>query len=410
MTSIPVARPFFGPEETQAVADTLASGWVAQGPRVAAFETGFARRVGADHAVATSSCTSALHLALLALHVGPGDEVIVPSLSFIATANSVMYMNATPIFADVDEDTQNLTAATIEAVTTPLTRAVIVVHQAGVPADMLEIHAFCDGRGIAVVEDAACAIGSTLYGEMVGSHSDLVAFSFHPRKVMTTGEGGMVTTRSGEWAGRMRQLREHAMNVSAANREASRSPVIEHYLEVGFNYRMTDLQAAVGIVQLTRLDALIARRRQLAARYQAELASIPGLRCVTDPPYGTTNYQSFWIVLPDEFPISRNDLLQVLMDNEIGARRGIMAAHLEPAYADHARRPLPVTERLTGQSLVIPLFHEMSDSEQDRVVTVLRRVGGDAGSALASVPSSAGVRRTDLAPPAEGSPAIEPGS
>ena len=206
MNVIPIIRPFLGPEEAAAASEAIASGWVAQGPRVAEFERNFAARVGATQAIAVSSCTTGLHLAMHLLGLGAGDEVVVPSLSFIATQNAVRYVGATPVFCDVEEATQNISAATIEPCLTPATKAVMVVHQGGIPADVKAIHALCDPLGIAVVEDAACAIGSTIDGELVGKHSDLVVFSFHPRKVLTTGEGGMVTTSREDWAERLRRL------------------------------------------------------------------------------------------------------------------------------------------------------------------------------------------------------------
>jgi perosamine synthetase len=373
---IPIMRPWIGTEEAEAAAEAIASGWIAQGPRVKAFEEAVCRKVGADHTVAVSSCTTALHLAMVVLGLGPGDEVVVPSLSFIATANAARFVGATPVFADVEAETQNLSVATIRAAMSSATRAVIVVHQAGVPSDMVPIHEFCDPRGIAVVEDAACAMGSTYRGKLIGSHSDLVTFSFHPRKLLTTGEGGMLATSRAGWADRLRRLREHGMDVSAAERHQSRTPVIEAYLETGYNYRMTDIQGAVGLVQLSRLDALVQRRRELAAAYRDRLANIPGLRVVHDPPYGSTNYQSFWVVLPDDFPLSRNEMLERMMQEGISPRRGIMAAHLEPAFEGQTHRPLPVTETLTNRSLLLPLFHEMTTDQQERVVRVLQRAAG----------------------------------
>jgi perosamine synthetase len=283
----------------------------------------------------------------------------------------VRYVGAIPIFADVDSCTQNLTVETIEPVLTPATRAVIVVHQAGVPADVRAIHRLCDPLGIAVVEDAACAVGSTYEGTPIGGHSSIVVFSFHPRKVMTTGEGGMVMTSRQDWAERLRRLREHGMSISAAVRHAARSAVIEQYLETGFNYRMTDIQAAVGLVQLRRLDVLVQQRRQLGARYHRLLSAVLGLQLVGDPAYGTTNFQSFWVVLPDDFPITRNDLLQLLLEQGISARRGIMAAHLEPVFAGHPHIDMPATERLSARSLILPLFHQMTDAQQDRIVDVI---------------------------------------
>jgi dTDP-4-amino-4,6-dideoxygalactose transaminase len=387
---IPVMRPWLGAEEAAAAAEAVSSGWIAQGPRVAEFEKAFASAIGAEHAVAVSSCTTALHLALVVASIGPGDEVVVPSLSFIATANAVRYVGAVPVFADVDEATQNLTSATVEPCLTPRTRAVILVDQAGVPADLDAMRTLCGSHGITVIEDAACAVGSVYRGRPVGAGADLAAFSFHPRKLLTTGEGGMLVTPDAEVAARLRRLREHGMDLSAAARHASRQPVMERYMELGFNFRMTDIQAAVGLVQLGKLGQLIARRRVLAQRYQQLLAGIPGIRTITDPGYGTTNYQSFWMLLPDEFPVSRHELLQLLAEAGVSARRGIMAAHLEPAYEGFAQHPLPITERLTAQTLILPLFHELTESEQDLVVSVIAAAGRQGARAYDSPIASNG--------------------
>jgi perosamine synthetase len=373
---VPVMVPWLGEEEARAAADAVLSGWVAQGPRVAAFEQAFAERVGAGHAVAVTSCTTALHLALVAVGVGPGDEVVVPSLSFIATANAVRYVGAEPVFADVDAATGDVTPATVDTVRTSRTKAVIGVHQGGVPMDVHALRAVCAEWGVALVEDAACAIGSTAGGKPVGQGALIATWSFHPRKLVTTGEGGMVTTDDAGWAERLRRLREHGMNASAAQRHASGTPVLESYLEVGFNYRMTDIQAAIGLVQLGKLDAMVARRRELAARYGQLLRDVPGLQPVRDPGHGEGNFQSYWVLLGEEFPVGRDELLTALADVGVSARRGIMAAHLEPAYAGHPHVPLPVTERLTRHSLILPLFHTMTWEQQDRVVAALRDQAG----------------------------------
>ena len=372
---IPVMIPMLGEEEARAAADAVRSGWVAQGPRVAEFERGFAASVGAGYGVAVSSCTTALHLALVLLEIGPGDEVIVPSLSFIATANAVRYVGATPVFADVDLATGNLTVDTLEAVRTPRTRAVIAVHQGGVPADVRALRSAADGWGAVLVEDAACAAGTTAYGRPVGAGALIAAWSFHPRKVITTGEGGMLTVDREEWAVRLRRLREHGMNVSAADRHAAAQPILEAYLETGFNYRMTDIQAAVGLVQLGRLPSLVAQRRALAAGYHELLRDIDGLVPVRDPAYGETNFQSFWVLLTDAYPASRDEVLAELAAAGVSARRGIMAAHLEPAYTGVDHGPLPVTERLTRDSLILPLHHALTADDQEHVVSVLRKLG-----------------------------------
>jgi perosamine synthetase len=368
--------PRLGEEEAFAAAEAVRSGWVAQGPRVAEFEHRFAEAVGAAHGVAVSSCTTALHLALVAVGVGPGDEVIVPSLSFIATANSARYVGAVPVFADVDPVTGNVTEQTLDAVRTDRTRAIIAVHQGGVPFDVRALRAAATRWGVALVEDAACAAGSTAYGQSVGQGALIAAWSFHPRKVITTGEGGMLTTDSAEWALRMRRLREHGMSVSAAERHASDRPVLEQYLETGYNYRMTDIQAAIGLVQLGRLDELVAQRRELAHRYQALLSEVDGVTTVADPPYGTTNFQSFWVRLAPDLDVDRDALLAGLSAAGISARRGIMAAHVEPAYEGAPVAALPATESLTRDSLILPLHHELTEDDQDYVVGVLRKLVG----------------------------------
>jgi len=372
-------KPWLGAEEASAAAEAVRSGWLAQGPRVAAFETALASRVDADYGVAVSSGTTALHLGLLVLGVGPGDEVIVPSLSYIATASAVTYVGATPVFADVDPITQNATAETIGAVVSRRTKAVIPVHQAGIPADIEPIRSAFAATGVAVFEDAACGLGATYQGRAIGSHSDLVAVSFHPRKVITSGEGGMLLLsgeRADERAERARRLREHGVSVSAWARHLEAAPAHEHFPEVGFNFRMSDVHAAIGLVQLGRLDRIVARRRELAATFHRLLGDLPGLVMAGDPGYGETNYQSFWIVLPDDFPVSRDQLLQAMEDAGISCRRGIMAAHLEKAFSHLPPANLPNTERLSARSLILPLFHEMTARDQDSVAGVVRQQAG----------------------------------
>ncbi|MGI8798212.1 MAG: DegT/DnrJ/EryC1/StrS family aminotransferase [Pseudonocardia sp.] len=366
---IPVMLPMLGEEEAKAVADAVRSGWVAQGPRVAAFEEAFAAEVGAAHGIATSSCTTALHLCLYQLGIGPGDEVVVPSLSFIATANAVRYCGAAPVFADVDAETGNLAPSSVAEVLSPRTRAVLLVHQGGQPADVEAMRAVCGD--IPVIEDAACAAGATLRGRPVGAGAVMAAWSFHPRKLLTTGEGGMITTDDAGWAARLRRLREHGMSVSAADRHASTTIVLETYDETAFNYRLTDIQAAMGLVQLRRLPEIVRQRREMAALYH-ELLSPLGLRAVGDPAHGTTNYQSFWVTLPESAP-ALPEVLAGMAESGVSARRGIMAAHLEPAYAGRPHIPLPVTEQLTHRSIILPLHHKLSSADQHTVVDAMAR-------------------------------------
>lgn len=384
MERISVMKPWLAEAEAEAVIDVIASGWVAQGPRTAAFEAAFAEHQQVAHAVATSSCTTALHLALKVAGVQAGDDVVVPSFSFIATANAPTYLGARPVFADVEAATGNVTADTVRAVITAKTTAVIAVDQGGMPLDLQPLRELCDERGLVLIEDAACAAGSTYRSGPAGKGADVTAWSFHPRKLLTTGEGGMLTTNNSAWAERARKLREHAMDLSAAARHSATLAPQESYGEIGYNFRMTDLQAAMGLVQLGKLDEMVQRRRQLAARYQQAFAGVPGLRCVADPEHGTSNFQSFWIHIGPEFGKDREQLLAQLAEDGISARRGIMATHLQPAYAGHSGLlvPLPVTEQLAAATLILPLYHQLAEHEQDRVIaSVLSPVLSTAGSA-----------------------------
>jgi dTDP-4-amino-4,6-dideoxygalactose transaminase len=380
MNRINVMQPWLGDEEAAAVVEVIRSGWVAQGPRVAEFEAAFAHAQSAEHAIAVSSCTTALHLALIVAGVRAGDDVVVPSFSFIATANAPTYVGARPVFCDVDPRTGNVTADTVTAALTERTAAVIAVDQGGVPVDLGPIRELCDPREIVVIEDAACAAGSTYQGRPVAAGAEIAAWSFHPRKLLTTGEGGMITTTRADWANRARRLREHAMSVSAADRHASVLAPPEQYAEVGFNYRMTDMQAAVGLVQLAKLPMMVDRRRQLSAGYAKAITAIDGLRMVADPPGGTTNFQSCWVEVDDAYPLDREQLMAHLAERGISARRGIMAVHRQPAYADRDTGPLalPVTERLTDNTVILPLFHQMSESEQAHVIDALNGAGRSA--------------------------------
>jgi len=376
--NIPISRPLLGDAEADAARDAILSGWVTQGPRVAAFEESFAHYVGAPFACAVSNCTTALHLALYALGVGPGDEVVTVSHSFIATANAIRQCGAVPVFVDIDPRTFNIDPSLLEEAITPRTRAVLPVHQVGLPCDLAAILEIAGRHGLPVVEDAACAIGSEVLvdgqWERIGRpHGTVACFSFHPRKVITTGEGGMITTRDPELDRRFRLLRQHGMSIPDTVRHSSSSVVFEEYNEVGFNYRMTDIQAAVGCVQLRRLPGIVARRKEIAAYYSQALRGIPGLEPPHVPKGVSTNFQSYAVRVTDDYPLDRDTLMQYLLDRGISTRRGIMNAHQEPAYANHSRAnsPLPKSEAARDQVILLPLFDSISLDEQDRLIEAL---------------------------------------
>jgi perosamine synthetase len=364
---VPFAKPTLRGDEGQAVADVIASGWVSQGPKVQAFEEAFARRVGAAEAVAVSNCTTALALAVHALGIGPGDEVIVPSLSFIATANAVWQNGATPVFADVDPRTYNLDPDAAAAAITPATKAIMPVHQVGLPADMDGFIALAARHGLLLIEDAACAIGATYKGRPIGSLGPPACFSLHPRKVITTGEGGMITTQDPELAARLRRLRQHAMDLSDLARHSAQDIVFEGYPERGFNYRMTDMQAALGLCQLDALEDILAARRRLAERYTAALSGVPHLETPYEPDYARRTWQSYCVRVTPGAPLERTELMRRLMHDGIPTRRGVMAIHHEGAYAG-AIAELPHTDAAAAEVLMLPLFAHLTDEEQDLVI------------------------------------------
>src|SRR5262245_30747520 len=342
---IPITKPFLAKREELAVLEVLRSGWLVQGPKVAEFERTVAAYVGAQYAVATSSCTTALHLALVLHGIGNGDEVIVPSFTFIATANAVIYTGATPVFADIDPRTYNIAPDAVEAAITPRTKAIMPVHQIGLAADMDRLTAIAHRHRLVLLEDAAPAIGATYKGRRVGGLGNPACLSFHPRKVITTGEGGMLLTEDEAVAERARTLRAHGMSVSDLERHHAERLVVEAYHELGYNYRMTDLQAAIGIEQIRRLDGMIERRRDVARRYDEALFRAEGVQLPFSSPDTPHTYQSYMIELSPALGISRENVMQTLLSVGVATRRGVMAIHLEPYYRlRHTRVCLPVTE------------------------------------------------------------------
>jgi perosamine synthetase len=376
---IPVARPWLDERDAEAARRAILSGWVTQGPEVAAFEREFAAAVGAPHACAVSSCTTALHLALLALGVGPGDEVITVSHSFIATANAVRSCGAMPVFVDVTTDTFNIDPARIEPAMSSRTKAILVVHQIGMPCELPPILDLARRRGVPVIEDAACAIGSELLWEgrweRIGKpHADIACFSFHPRKLLSTGDGGMLTTRNEKLDATFRLLRQHGMTVPDTVRHSSSHVVFEEYAVPAYNYRMTDIQAAIGRVQLGRLQEIVTRRRLLAAAYGELLCGTPGVVLPGEPAWARTNWQSYTVRL--EAPLDQRRVMQRMLDDGVSTRRGVMNAHRERAYPSGSWRAagsLTCGERAQDTVIVLPLYHQMTSDEQQRVAESLKR-------------------------------------
>jgi perosamine synthetase len=378
--NIAIAKPELGEEEAAAARQAILSGWVTQGPQVAAFEEEFARLVGAPYACAVSNCTTALHLALHALGVGPGDEVITVSHSFIATANAIKYCGATPVFVDINPRTYNMDPALVELAITSRTKALLPVHQIGLPCHMEPLLEVAARHGLPVIEDAACAIGTEVrfngtWDKVGKPHGTVACFSFHPRKIITTGDGGMITTKDAELDRRFRLLRQHAMSVPDTVRHSAKQVIFEEYPEVGFNYRMTDIQAAVGRAQLRRLPGILAARRAMADRYADALAEIAGLEPPYIPDYARPNFQSYAVRVTSAFPMTRDELMQALLERGISTRRGIMNSHQEGAYAAEGWS-LPVSEAARDSVVLLPLHTQMSDEDQEFVIDSLRELAG----------------------------------
>jgi dTDP-4-amino-4,6-dideoxygalactose transaminase len=373
---IPIAMPVLDAAEAEAAYKAIKSGWVSQGPQVAEFEHEFATFVGARHACAVSNCTTALHLALVAIGVGPGDEIVTASHSFIATANAIRYCGATPVFADIIPDTYNLDPAEAAAAITSRTKAILVVHQMGMPCDLSALRELAAKHRIALIEDAACAVGSEVQldgrWERIGKPHGLIAcFSFHPRKVITTGEGGMLTTNDPDLDQKFRLLRQHGMSVPDTVRHGSAEVIFENYLVEGFNYRMTDIQAAIGRRQLERLPSLFAKRRLLASRYAQLLREIDELALPFEPSWARSNWQSYCVRLPAR--LRQKAVMQSLLDQGISTRRGIMCSHREAPYLGAKRASLRQSELAQDHCILLPIYAQMTDDEQEHVARALKR-------------------------------------
>ncbi len=372
---VPLTRPVFGDEELALVRECLMSGWVTQGPMTRRLEEIFAERHEVRHALACANCTAGLHIAVLALDLGPGDEVIVPAFTWVTSAHAAEYVGARPVFCDVDPSTYNIDVASMEAAVTPRTRAVMPVHLFGLAADMAAVEAVARRHGLAVIEDAACAVGTRYQGRPVGRVGSISCFSFHPRKIVATGEGGMITTQDDRLAVRLRRLRNHGAGPAAAQpRPFDMGP----FDELGFNYRLSDIQAAVGVAQMARLDALIRERRARAARYAELLQGIAWVIPPDEPKGYFHTYQSYVARIAADAPMSRNEMMTELDRKGIQTRPGTLAVHVTGYYRDKYKlRPedCPASWRAQEQTMTLPLFPGMTDAQQDRVANTLRSVG-----------------------------------
>lgn len=371
---IPVIKPSLDSHEIEEVTKVINSGWVTQGPKVLEFEEMFAKFVGSKYAVAVSSCTTALHLSLLVNGVKSNDEVILPSHTFIATANAVTYCGATPVFVDIDPKTFNMDSDKVESAITPKTKAIIIVHQMGLPADIDRIIMIVKKYNLKVIEDAACAIGSEYKRRLVGSHSDTVCFSFHPRKVITTGDGGMISTNSEDIAVKLRLLRQHGMSVNDLARHNSKQVIVEEYPIIGYNYRLTDLQAAIGIEQLKKLPEIIRKRRELAGNYNNAFSDGGFLIPPFIPEYANPNYQSYCVYFNQEGNIKRDNLMRCLLEKGIATRRGIMSVHREKPYRNISKHlDLKNSEYASDNAIILPLYPQMTMAEQEFVIDNIKR-------------------------------------
>jgi dTDP-4-amino-4,6-dideoxygalactose transaminase len=376
--SIQISLPSTGEEEWQACRDPLMSGWLTQGPKVAAFEKAFAEYHNVSHALATTNCTTGLHLILAAMGIGPGDEIIVPAFTWVSTANAVLYCGATPVFADVDCTTNNIDPADLARRVTSKTRAVIVVHLFGLCADMDAIRAVLPPH-IKIIEDAACAAGASYKGARAGGLGDAAAFSFHPRKSITTGEGGMVTTQNDELADVVNMLRNHGASISEEQRHnGSRPYLLAEFNLLGFNYRMTDLQGAVGLVQMGKLENFIKERQEWADYYRRELAEISWLRMPVDPLDGQHAWQAFvTYVDPIKAPMPRNEIMELLQGAGIATRPGTHSVHMLGYYKQRFGLK---SEDYSGaydcdmNTMAIPLHNRMKREDYEYVVQCLKKL------------------------------------
>jgi len=367
---IAFSRPFMDEAEALAAADVVRSNWIVGGPRLAEFEKRFAALCGAKHAIGVSSWTTGAFLVLHAWNIGPGDEVIVPSLTFIASVNVIVHTGATPVFVDIDPRSWNIDPADVKRKVTSRTKLIMPIDQIGLPSDVDAINDIARHHGLRVLEDAACSFASLNHGRPVGALADVTIFSLHARKVVSTAEGGMIVTDDDDFAERLRRLRHQGMSLSDHARHGVSPTLFETYPEIGYNFRITDIQAAIGLAQLDKLPTILERRRKVAERYNSYLKDHP----LFVPPYVPDgirhNWQSYMIGLRQERGVERNAVMDWLFERGIPTRRGVMASHLELPYRAIAVQ-LPHTEDAAESTLQLPMHPGLTSTQQDYILARL---------------------------------------